>query len=183
MFIYIYKITNKLNNKEYIGVHSTLDLDDGYMGSGTAILYAIKKHGKNNFKKEILEYFNTEAEAYHKESLLVNEDYVKSQKTYNQTIGGNRPPSRKNISPSLETRQKIKKWVNSEEGKLNSINGGKEGWRRKGGWTQEEITKRVQTRKASNGYSKDMSACHTPEAIRKRVETRRLNKESKLSKR
>ena len=175
MYIYMYKITNKLNNKEYIGVHKTEYVDDNYMGSGTAITNAIKKYGKNQFNKEILEYFNTEEEAYIKESQIVNEDYVKLKNTYNQTVGGKRPPSRKNIPMTDEQKQKIKKWANSEQGKASSINGGKIGWKRKGGWTQEEIEKRVQTSHQNNMYSKDMSKCHTPVAIQKRTQTRKLN--------
>jgi hypothetical protein len=38
----VYKITNLLNNKYYIGVHSTDDLNDGYLGSGRQIKEAIK---------------------------------------------------------------------------------------------------------------------------------------------
>jgi hypothetical protein len=43
------------------------------------------------------------------------------------------------------------------------------------GWSQDAITKRVATRKRTNGYSTDMSACHTEEAIKKRVNTRNSN--------
>jgi hypothetical protein len=48
----IYKITNIINNKIYIG--KALENKDEYMGSGIYIKSAIKKHGIENFKKEIL---------------------------------------------------------------------------------------------------------------------------------
>lgn len=40
---YFYKITNKVNGHFYYGIHSTNDLNDGYMGSGTRLHYAYKK--------------------------------------------------------------------------------------------------------------------------------------------
>ena len=52
---YIYKVTNNITGKIYIGQHQTYRKYDYYLGSGKYILKAIKKYGKENFTKEILE--------------------------------------------------------------------------------------------------------------------------------
>ena len=43
-FHYVYEITNKLNGKIYVGKHSTTNLHDGYMGSGSILKDAIAKY-------------------------------------------------------------------------------------------------------------------------------------------
>lgn len=97
MYHYLYKVTNKINLKFYIGVHSTLDLSDGYMGSVIAVTESIKKYGKKTFTKEILEFFDTRESAFEKESEIVTNNLVNDPKCYNLTLGGSAPPSRKNI--------------------------------------------------------------------------------------
>ena len=63
MKIYIYKITNKINGKIYIGQHKQTTIKenvDRYLGSGILIKKAQDKYGKENFTKEIVEYCNEE---------------------------------------------------------------------------------------------------------------------------
>lgn len=84
MFYTVYKITNKINGKFYIGCHKTEVLDDGYMGSGKILKRAIKKHGQENFVKEILHVYDSAEAMFAKEKELV---YV-SEETYNLKNGG-----------------------------------------------------------------------------------------------
>lgn len=51
----IYKTTNLINGKIYVGQHKT-SANDGYLGSGKLITRSIKKYGKENFIRETLEY-------------------------------------------------------------------------------------------------------------------------------
>ena len=64
MYYTIYKITNKINGKQYIGAHKTDDLKDNYVGSGTYVKRAIKKHGWERFEKEILFVFDSRKDTY-----------------------------------------------------------------------------------------------------------------------
>ncbi len=85
----IYKTTNTLNGKIYIGKHQTKDLNDGYMGSGKILVQSIEKYGIENFTKEILFLFDNEAAMNAKEAELVTEEFCLREDTYNLCPGGN----------------------------------------------------------------------------------------------
>ena len=85
---YFYKITNKVNGHFYYGIHSTNNLDDGYMGSGTRLHYAYKKYGIDCFEKEIIVFFDTRKEAAKYEAEVVNENLIIDPNCYNVILGG-----------------------------------------------------------------------------------------------
>ena len=84
MYYTIYRITNNINGKYYIGMHKTKDLEDNYMGSGKYLKRAIEKHGVENFSKEILYVYDNESDMKNKEKELV----IVSEQTYNLNEGG-----------------------------------------------------------------------------------------------
>ena len=88
MYYYLYQITNKVNGKIYVGVHSTLDMDDGYLGSGKHLWRAIEKYGKDMFDKTILRFFDSETDMYVAEAELVNSDFINRKDVYNLREGG-----------------------------------------------------------------------------------------------
>jgi len=85
---YLYKTTNLLNGKYYYGIHSTNNIEDNYLGSGKHIKYSIRKYGQENFKKEILEYFNTREELALAENLLITKDMLVNKQCMNIMYGG-----------------------------------------------------------------------------------------------
>lgn len=99
----VYKTTNLINNKIYVGVHRTNpDINDGYIGCGVTkkdqkkktkgFPKAVEKYGYENFKRETLfEFPDTEEGmklAYKKEAEIVTIQFVKRKDTYNLTVGG-----------------------------------------------------------------------------------------------
>lgn len=84
----VYKTTNLINGKWYIGKHTTDNIEDGYLGSGQHLKSAIKKYGKENFTREILVFCDSEEEAYIKEAELVTMEVVNDPNSYNKMPGG-----------------------------------------------------------------------------------------------
>ena len=88
MIYYLYKITNKVNGKIYVGVHKTKDIDDGYMGSGKVIRSAIEKYGLDNFDKTIMETFDSSEKMFAREKEIVTEEFLARDDVYNLRRGG-----------------------------------------------------------------------------------------------
>lgn len=88
MLYTVYKTTNLIDNKIYIGSHQTNNLDDGYYGSGKYLVRAVRKYGKENFLKEVLHVYDNQADMFTKEKELVNEEFVLRTDTYNFKVGG-----------------------------------------------------------------------------------------------
>ena len=85
---YIYRTTNLINRKYYIGMHSTDDLNDEYMGSGTYLKRSINKYGKENFNFEIIEFLLNREFLKNREKEIVNEEQLKNELCMNLKIGG-----------------------------------------------------------------------------------------------
>jgi hypothetical protein len=114
MFYTVYKTTNLVNGKIYVGLHVTKDLNDDYLGSGKQIQAAVKKYGRDNFKREYIKICETPEEMYNLEAEIVNEDFVKSPNTYNMKTGGTGSWSHVNANPEQyrEARSKLRKQRN-----------------------------------------------------------------------
>lgn len=88
---YIYRITNLINGKTYIGQHKYENLNDNYMGSGKHLKAAQAKYGIENFKKEIL-VFNIQKKEHidllEKTFIASEREKVGTENCYNITDGG-----------------------------------------------------------------------------------------------
>ena len=159
MLYIIYKTTNLLNNKFYIGKHQCLTLEDGYLGSGRALKEAIAKYGKENFKREILFIFNNEADMNLKEKELVTLDLVSDPNCYNLTVGGEGGPTFLGKHHSEQTKQllhekrlgkktgpKSKEQLSREREARYAKNGGK--------WFSEETINKLRQAALNNNISK-----------------------------
>jgi group I intron endonuclease len=102
---FIYITTNLINGKQYVGSHNG-NKDDNYLGSGILILKAIKKYGRENFERKIIESCGS------KVNPILEEKYISLHNTL-QPIGYNISPTggtfKNGGKLSKETRQKISK--------------------------------------------------------------------------
>jgi len=56
---YIYKTTCDVTGRYYVGMHSTSNLEDGYMGSGKRLRRSIRKYGEDNHTKEVVAFYDS----------------------------------------------------------------------------------------------------------------------------
>lgn len=107
MYGYVYKITNLLNGKCYVGQKKSSCFDETYWGSGSGIKAAINKYGKQNFKREILCECETQEELDNKELDNIISQNALSPNGYNLTLNVFQSGYRNCHSP--EVRAKISK--------------------------------------------------------------------------
>lgn len=107
----IYKTTNLINGKFYIGQDS--NNDNSYLGSGLLIGKAIKKYGKQNFSKEILEYCETKEQLNEREKFWID---ALSATTlgYNISFGGTGGDLFNCLSEDKKTENILKKSINAK---------------------------------------------------------------------
>jgi group I intron endonuclease len=124
---FIYKTTNLLNGKYYIGMHSTSNLKDGYLGSGTQLRRSVRKYGQENFNLVILEWCNNREELIIRETQLIDNELLKDTMCMNIMKGGSGIDSDR--AKILNLRSQIsQKWLreNDEEWVNKRIKGLKE---------------------------------------------------------
>lgn len=85
---YIYMTTCLITGRYYVGMHSTDNLEDGYLGSGKQLGYSRKKYGDQNHRKVILEMHQTRETLKFREKEIVNEQFLKNPLCMNLQIGG-----------------------------------------------------------------------------------------------
>ena len=165
---YIYRITNLANGKTYIGQHKYKKLDDFYMGSGVLIKRAIKKHGIENFKKEILysriQYRET---ADDMERFAIAKERAIGKAEYNLANGGQ--GGNQGIKLSEETKQKI-----SEKMKGNNNSKG----RKLSEETRKKISEAEKGKPGLKGKKNPMWGRHHSEETRKKLSEAKIGEKN-----
>ena len=109
----LYRTTCSVTGKFYLGIHSTDDLDDGYLGSGLYLQRSVAKYGREAHSVEHVALFETRAELLAAEKALVSV----GGKSMNLVDGGGDPPHRYGeehhnfgggSKVSAETREKMR---------------------------------------------------------------------------
>lgn len=154
---YVYKITNKVNGKWYIGSRRGLitvedALNDSYMGSGFCLSKAINKYGIESFEKSILVI---SLDAYMTESIILEYlDAASDRQSYNM-INNAEPPVQKGDSHPMkrpEMRARMSKYLsdNIEDFKKDRL-----------AWIKNEPW--FKTEEASNCY-RELGSCRSSES-------------------
>jgi hypothetical protein len=155
-FHVVYKTTCLTTGKWYIGLHSTDNMNDGYLGSGMRLTRSVKKYGENDHTREILFMGNTRKDASNKEAELLSEEVRKDPMCMNLGLGGLGATDRP--ATSEETAAKLSK---ASKGYVR---------------TKEWYAKILASRMANNGYN---VSDETKEKIRTALTGKTLSEEHK----
>jgi hypothetical protein len=166
---FVYKTTTP-TGKYYIGVHSTANMEDGYLGSGTLIKRSINKYGEEAHTREILRTFDTPLEAYQYEAEIVTEGILEDPLSLNLKPGGrggwgtSEDQSRRGIRANL---------------KMNELRASNPEWRDREAETCRKIMLEayLSKKRIPTGFpipqSSMVARSKSPEAVAKKLETHR----------
>ena len=117
---YIYKTTNLINNKIYIGKKiGDPNKSENYFGSGILLKKAVRKYGKDCFTKEILEII-VDGDMNERERFWIKKFKSNSIIGYNLTEGGDGGSLFKGKHHSKETKEKLRNFKLKSKKKLRS---------------------------------------------------------------
>ena len=75
LFNFVYITTNLISGMQYVGEYSSNNFNSykskNHLGSGKYLIHAIKKYGRKNFRREILEFFSTKKKAFDTQAPLI----------------------------------------------------------------------------------------------------------------
>ena len=173
---YLYKTTNLINNKYYYGMHSTNNIEDDYLGSGIYLRRAIRKYGKDNFKREIIEMFDTREELIQAEINLITNELLNEDLCMNLTNGGF--SGFDYINNLRKTDEEFnKKWIKIQSDKLKKLHkDGKINYNTFEGKTHSDDTKNKMSEKAKQRIGNKNSSFGTC-WITKDNENKKIKKE------
>ena len=97
-------------------MHSTDNLEDGYLGSGTYLRNSLRKYGKENHSIEILEFLNSREELAAREREVVSLQEIAKKDCMNLKVGG-----QGGIDPVMRQQSKEKRdWLRENSLTWNS---------------------------------------------------------------
>ncbi len=157
-------------------MHSTDNLDDDYLGSGCRLAKAKIKYGKENFKKEILEFLPNRSTLEEREKQLVNEDLLKNSMCMNIVVGGKGGWTDEQRRRGALTTNKIirnrlkndlifrKKWIENSSNNMKKL--WKEGKVKVPNWngrhhTEESKKKQSESMKNKIPWNKGLKSCYS----------------------
>lgn len=195
MYHFVYKTTNIKNGKYYYGFHSAETLNDYYIGSGAVLKKAIKKYGKESFKREIIELFSSIEEMVEGERRIVNQSVVDDPRCYNIRCGGvggvsPAPSTRKKLSrakkgkPHTKTHSRnisiasVKRWAKTEH-TIETIQhrsiAAKKGWKKLKKRGYKPYPRSKESNKKHSDYIRSLVVIYSPEGKRKAVKSDELD--------
>lgn len=164
---FIYVSINEINNKKYIG-QKTIKTEKGlersdwktYLGSGSVIRKAIKKYGKENFKRYIIDIARTQAKLDKKETYYINEVFnaATNNSWYNIKDGSQHGGNPYAGKTNKEREEANKKRSEKLKGKNNPMYGKEGYWKGK---------KRIELSGENHPFYNQKRSLETKQKIRK----------------